>query len=269
MDLNKNSKHRKKTLNKSKLTPLQFGAIRKAAELGKHLKSEYPQIASQYRQGTLVSDIVNELDLCSTYNVSLKIAMSAVNCAITGHDGLGDISPYRGLIEDTAEIQRLALEHQRVSGRNIGKLTYERGTGIHGKSIEERSNYGRIGGKVAGSLLYEQKRGVHARTPEQMIKDGAIGGTIGGRIGGRKSAISRGLIPWKEEGCSNRTKSILEIEFAAKLAENPDYHIQSGFHTGHIDWTKITQEINKEYHQNLSVRTNKSVKHAIYRFRMT
>ena len=193
--------------------------------------------------------------------------MSAINFAVTGYDGSEEIPSYEGLITDTTEIEKLVLEHQRINGRNNGKLTYSRRTGIHGKSPEERIRYGIIGGKVAGRLLYQQKRGVHARTLEQMQEDGTIGGTIGGREGGRKSAVSRGLVPWKEEGSSEKTKNVPEPEYAARLSEKQDYHIQSGFHTGHIDWQKITEEINKEYHQGLQVRTNKSVKSAVYRLK--
>lgn len=262
-----NNVERRKSKKPSELTPLQFSAIRRAAELGRHLQESNPEIAAEYRQGVLVSKIVEGLDLCVTYNVSLEIAMSAINFAVTGYEGSKEIIPYKGLIEDPAEIQRLALEHQRINGRNNGRLTYSKRTGIHGKSPEERSKYGVIGGKVAGRLLYEQKRGVHARTLEQMQEDGVIGGTIGGRIGGRKSAISRGLVPWKEEGNSEKTKNLPEIDYATRLAEKEDYHIQFGFHTGHIDWTKITEEINQEYHQGEPVRTNKSVKLAVYRLK--
>jgi len=83
---------------------------------------------------------------------------------------------------DEATLEAIALGC-RKGGEIVGKSSYEKGIGIHGRSPEKMSEDGR----KAGAIAYEKGVGVHGRSPEKMSEDGRKAGKIGGKIGGNKN----------------------------------------------------------------------------------
>jgi hypothetical protein len=103
---------------------------------------------------------------------------------------------------------RIINEEERERRREVGKVNYEKGVGIHGRSKEQMSENGKKSGKIGGKSCYEKGVGIHGRSKEQMSENGKKSGTKckenktglfgqssekmsedsrkGGKIGGRK-----------------------------------------------------------------------------------
>ena len=156
-----------KNADSSSLTGEQLFAIRRAAELGKRLQEDFPEIADRYRNGMTQPEISLEYCIQELYDTTSRdVALAAVHFALGGYD-FGGIS-YPGLIEDPEERRNIGLEHNRESG----KATYEMRKGVHGLTAEQQSENGRKNGKAA----YEMRKGIHGMTPEQRSETSRKGG---------------------------------------------------------------------------------------------
>ena len=158
----------------SSFTVAQLVAIKKAAEVGKRLQEDFPEIADRYRNGMTMPEISLEYCIQELYDAtSREVARIAVRYALEGYD-FGGIS-YPGLIEDPEERRNIGLEHNRANG----KATYDMGKGVHGQTVEQLSENGRKGGKAA----YEMGKGIHRLTPEQRSEAGRKSGETNYEMG--------------------------------------------------------------------------------------
>lgn len=86
---------------------------------------------------------------------------------------------------------KISLEVSRKVGREYGKiygnLTYDRKTGVHGRSKEKMVDDAR----KAGKRSYELGVGVFNRTPEEHSAASRKGGKIGGKKGGKSVNLQR------------------------------------------------------------------------------
>jgi len=71
---------------------------------------------------------------------------------------------------------KFSIKHQKEAGRMggiiAGKMSYELGIGVHGRTKEKMSEDGRKSGLISKKM----KVGIHGRTKEQMSEDGRKGG---------------------------------------------------------------------------------------------
>ena len=162
------------------MAPEQISAIKRSIEIGSLLVNDHPEIAKLYRDGMTHSGIAENLDVKVKYGASDKVAETSIHYAIKGHaEGFGTES-YDGLIKNLDELTGLQREHYAGGG----KKTAEEGTGIHGLTSEQKSEYSRKGGRKTAELGL----GVHGYNPETGERYAVENGRIGGRKGGRKSA---------------------------------------------------------------------------------
>ncbi len=102
---------------------------------------------------------------------------------------------------------------RRISGRKGGAVTYKRGTGAFGISLEKRlealHKAGKIGGAIAGKMLYEQGRGIFDKTNAREMM--------------RKAVISRGLVPYDGEQRKTELGLLNEREYIVKLKQDGGY----------------------------------------------
>ena len=163
------------------LSSEQIGAIKRSIEIGSLLVNDHPEIAELYRDGMTHPGIAEILDVKGKYDISSdKVAETSIHYAIKGHaEGFGTES-YDGLIKNLDELTGLQREHYAGGG----KKTAEEGTGIHGLTSEQKSEYSRKGGRKTAELGL----GVHGYNPETGERYAVENGRIGGRKGGRKSA---------------------------------------------------------------------------------
>jgi hypothetical protein len=119
-------------------------AISLSVELGGILQRDHREIANMYRQGYTLDRIVDRLKIQSQYGIRIrKIALNAVDIALSGHRGGFGHGPYEGLISDEERV-KLRREHyqnaSRVSQSNntrIFRLNPETGRGLGLEKIQE------------------------------------------------------------------------------------------------------------------------------------
>ena len=253
-------------MTESHLAPEQIAAIKKSIELGRTLQREYPEIARWYREGNVILEITERIDLANQNHVGLDIARVAIGLALRGHDGSFESAPYAGLIDDEKERKTLEREHiQKGYELGLGKRTLEQRaadgrkgasisyhTGLAQLTSEELSAAGQKGGKVAGKKNHEARTGMFARSPETHTENS------------RNAARARGLVPWISEGEIGHSRS--EIEFAYQLSMNKDYLFVDGLNKGKPNMQAIVKELNKVYHNGVAVRNRKSISSALYNY---
>ena len=265
-----------KNADSSSLTREQIVTIKRAAELGKRLQEDFPEIADRYRNGMTLPEISLEYCIQELYDTTSRdVARNAVRDALGGYD-FGGIS-YPGLIEDDEERRNIGLEHMRESG----KANYEMRKGIHGLTPEQRSETSRKGGKALyetrkgvhgmtaeqqsehGKALYEMGLGIHGMTTEQRRENGRKNGKALYEMGlgihgmtfeqrsenSRKNVIAKGLVPWVPTEETNEHYTFSEVETAYRLAQCPEYRRGSL-----IKNAKIAGELNTIFHNGEPVR---------------
>jgi general stress protein YciG len=95
------------------------------------------------------------------------------------------------------QITRIASMGGRISGRIVGRKTFENKTGVFGRSPEKMSEDGRKGGRIGGCRAHELHPEMAARCGRKNVESGhlasiatpescAKGGRISGRIVGPK-----------------------------------------------------------------------------------
>ena len=230
------------------LSSEQISAIHHSVRIGKQLVNYHPEIAELYRDGMTHSGIAESLDVKRKYGASDKVAESSIHYAIKGHaEGFGTES-YDGLIKNLDELTGLQREHYAGGG----KKTAEEGTGIHGLTSEQKSEYSRKGGRKTAELGL----GVHGYNPETGERYAVENGRIGGRKGGRKAALAKGQTLWGKE----------ETESAYLLSLEPKYQHQKGSWKGKSDYKTITQVLNDDYHNGGEVRSPAAVKRNLSKY---
>ena len=68
-----------------------------------------------------------------------------------------------------------------AGGRAGGRKAYENRSGIHGRTIEQRTEDARKGGKKAGSRTLQNKTGIHGIPQKQHLENCRKGGEVSGR----------------------------------------------------------------------------------------
>jgi len=248
------------------LSPEQITAIKHSLRIGVLLVNEHPEIANMYREGLTHPEIAEKLNVKVNYGArSDKVAKDSIYRAITGHAGGFDLDAYDGLIQDVDELVRLGYEHNIKHGSKVTEL----GLGIHGLTLEQRSEYGRKSAELG--------LGIHGTNPETGERYVVEGGRIGGRklselgLGihslteeerrevRRKGALAKGLTPWEGE----------ETESAYSLSLESEYQHQKGRQKGRSDNKKIAERLNEDYHGGGGIRNAESVSDKLYKYRKT
>src|SRR3989344_3355907 len=193
-------------------------AVKYGANVGRRLQSEAPQIADQYRGGMFQRDIARGIDalLERLGATSEYVKERAVGFAIRGYPGGYGLEPFKGLIEDTAELERLAKEH-------TGSIT-----------PEQRIEAGRKGGIISGRMAFKKKRGLFSEGYEERI-----------RKAGRNSAIARGVKMWDERRVVDGLGEITDEDYACSLARSPNY-MDGKRYRG----TEVLQQVNSVFRNN-------------------
>ena len=229
------------------LSVRQFGAIRKKIKKGKYLRDRYPYIANLYRSGMFASTICNELH---EKEGEVDIVANDVHSALIGHKGGFGISSYSGLLEEE-EIEGLRKKHNEMNGSKNGKKSRNDGTGIFGRSLEQRVNDAGEAGKKGGKKVYEEGLGVHNLTSEQHSNNG------------RKGAITQGKILIIRAGDRMHDGSICLVDEDKFAYEQSLIILCMGTNKGRSNYQLITPEVNKEYHDRQPIRTVESIRNMV------
>lgn len=154
----------------TELDDQQKSAIRLSLRLGKVIQEKFPEVADDYRAGLSHTKLVATYGIQDLFGIDIKVAQEAVRRAIVGYAGdmeiASEVEPYRGLIEDTSELERIADEHHRAAGVAVGeaygsrngKITAEHGTGVHGMSYEEKRKAGQKGRAAQGVWVWPDEQ---------------------------------------------------------------------------------------------------------------
>ena len=170
------------------MTPEQHSAIGHSVRIGSLLVIDHPEIAELYRNGMTHSGIAENLNVKREYGIpSDEVAKISIHHAITGHNGGFGTEPHDGLIPNLDERAELEYEHRAKGGRIAGRKTVEEGTGVHGLTPEQRSEYGR--------KTVEDGTGIHGLAPEQRSEYSSKGGRIAGRKAVEDGTGIHGLTP--------------------------------------------------------------------------
>lgn len=249
--------------------------------MGRVLQQEHSEIITLYREGNSHREIVKLLYIQLNYNVTYKIACSAVNKAIRGNSGIFG-ERYNGLIPD-AEAIKIAKDHKINAGKDLcknrqgvhalsseqlkeighkgGSTSYTKGKGIHALSKEDKRDAGLKGGQRA----FELGKGVHSLTKNQLREIGHSSGNktyeegIGihalsskqRRENSLKGLLANGKIPWSSE----------EVGYAYQLSISPEY--RNGLR---ISGKDIAVELNSKFHKGDEIRNNRSVSKRIRKY---
>ena len=161
------------------LTPEKYSAIEHSIRIGSLLVIDHPEIAELYRDGMTHSGIAEILDVKREYGIpSDEVARNTIRYAITGHAGGFGTEPYDGLIPNLDERAELDYEHRAKGGRKRaesinpetgeryvvenGRKAVEDGTGIHGLTPEQRSEYSRKAALAKGQKPWEKEETEYA-----------------------------------------------------------------------------------------------------------
>jgi hypothetical protein len=236
-----------------RLTGPQQAAIRLAAEIGDHIRKDYPTIAEEYRSGLTASELVVTHGFDHCYGVSRQAAIAAVRNAIRGYSGRY-YETYPGLIADRSERDKLAFAHNRRTGIEV----YERQLGIHGLTPEQIANARRKGGLIQGPLSYQLRIGCHALPPEAVREQCRKIASLGGKVGGVACVVAKGMVPYVPATGGR----VSEIEFAFRLAADPRY-----VRPGRTDFGKLAARINEVFHAGVPFHSRTRLKIALQRYR--
>jgi len=227
-------------------------AIQLAAQIGQRIQRDLPEIAGEYRRGTLVTEIVTNHAILETYSCrNPELANRAVIFAIRGYDGGSKAQGYTGLIADSSELEELCRKHRILGGKKGGAVCRENGTGIHALSKEEKSRAGRNGVSISGRRQYEAGIGIHGLTLAQKSELG------------RRAVQASGLTPWAQE----TPEMFSELEYALRLREDPWFRYEHGQNKGKCNMYLIVNAINQLYHEGKQVRKTNAVEMAIRVYR--
>jgi hypothetical protein len=70
----------------------------------------------------------------------------------------------------------ISLDVMRENGKRMGKINYELGIGIHGRTKEQMTENGKIGGKITAKNHKRNKTGIFGLTDNQKRNNSKIGG---------------------------------------------------------------------------------------------
>lgn len=176
-----------------------------AKSAGKIIAEDYPDMADDYRNGTILRQIVAKYNIMEKYGIPSQLnAITAVRYAL------------RNLISKE-EMPKLASYHHMQHGKMHGHKMYKLGQGIHALTPEQKAEAGVKGGEVA----YKRRLGIHASSAEQRTE------------ARRKGALSRGCTLWSEG----------ETTYFFTLCRNPEYNHDQGTNKGRPDYRKIAAEL--------------------------
>ena len=213
----------------------QFGAIRRAVNLGKTLQSDLGEkLKDFYKNGGTISQAIDEFDVRKTYDVTYAVARVGIQLALAGSSqNIRGFESYEGLIKDETEREKIRSEHLAESGKSIGGRMYVERKGIHTQTPEERRKLAFRGGKTMGNKAYKEKLGVHGRSQAQMRKDSL------------KALAARGGTAWSDE----------EINLVRDLK-------RYGYKT-----LEIAQALNGSFHNGEEIRTVHAVGYVLYQYK--
>ncbi|MBI4983492.1 hypothetical protein HZC32_02510 [Candidatus Woesearchaeota archaeon] len=261
------------------ITPEQFVAMKLTREIGLGIKTQFPEVADDYRNGLFASQIVDKYSLDTVFQINKYIAQKAVGCAIRGFEGGMGIEAYKGLIEDDKSLEMLAQEHRQKCGEESGNRSFLESFGLYGLTLEEAREKNRRGGKTAGNKVYEDGKAIFGyASKEEMERQKLLAAQLGresqmkngtgiygltpekrylqGKKGGRKITELRGLTVW-ENG---------EEERVAELMENESFRKQWGERRC-PDIEKIQRQINIEFHHGKEIRSVSAIKNIFNKIR--
>ncbi|MBI2499345.1 hypothetical protein HYV88_03835 [Candidatus Woesearchaeota archaeon] len=116
----------------------QIITIIRARQIADRLVIEIPQIATDYRTGHFISEIIDKYRIVTKYGTTEDGARTAIQFAL--HD----------LINDGDELEQIATEHMKRGGRMRGETSFTKKQAIFSISPEERSKLSKKYGKKAG-----------------------------------------------------------------------------------------------------------------------
>ena len=260
------------------MTPEQFVAMRLTREVGLKIRTEFPEVADDYRNGLFSSQIVDKYKLDNFYRINKYIARKAVGSAIRGFEGGFGVIAYLGLIEDKRELEMLAQEHRHEGSNESGNRAYQECFGFYGLSEEEKIERNIRGGKTAGYKTYEEEKGIFSLSLEETARVRELGRIKGresqmknstgiygltlekrsaqGKKGGRKIAELKGLTIWKEG----------EEERVATLMKDENYKKQWGERKC-PDIEKVQRQINLEFHDDKEIRSISAIRNIFNKIR--
>lgn len=99
---------------------------------------------------------------------------------------------------ESGQIKTLATpESCAKGGRVAGQITAKERTGIHGRSLQQKTEDACKGGKVAGQKTFENRTGIHGVPAQQRLENCSKGGKVSGRTNVESGHMERirSLIP--------------------------------------------------------------------------
>ncbi len=148
--------------------------IKIAADLGRRIQREYPDIAEDYRGNYFSREIAEKYNISIKYGVGIRLASNAIRCALKGYSGGLGIEPYKGLIKEE-EIKELSIGKLKANG----KRNRETHKGIFG--LDEETEKTRIkrsaesNGLVLWSSLELEDTYKMYQDPDYKYKEGLPG----------------------------------------------------------------------------------------------
>jgi len=282
--------------NKKNMKPRQYAALKGSINLGRTLQKEHPEIVNLFRGGLSDRKISQRLDIPQNYNVSYRVAMSAIRYSIVGYDGkyCNAGESYSGFME-ISERENLTHEHRIESshliGLVVGKMLVDEKKGIHGRTSKEHSTDGIKGGnktlemkvgihgqtsaeriasgKKGGKIAYTSGKGIHGRSEEERQIDRLKGGKTSGKKHYENGTGMFSRTPEKvREDSIKATLARGEIpwsdeekEYLYRLSQNPNYfHPENTSWKGKPDIIKIRKEINTKFHEGKDLRTADTIR---------
>jgi hypothetical protein len=124
-----------------------------AAQLGRRIRQEHPEVADMYRRLISFAKIIQRLRLIEDHGVSEHIARNAVVYALQGYQWGCGAESYEGLIADPDELRRIISGYRRKTGRELRRQK----KGIFGLTAEERSEVARKAAQASGWTVYTKR----------------------------------------------------------------------------------------------------------------
>lgn len=235
------------------LTGSQLGAIRYCIRRAKVLQIEHPEIVNMYKEKNQ-RQIAEELGLTESDGENGR---AIVQIALSGHPGDFE-GGIEGLITEECERKSLAKMHRaRTLYENTGAL-----------SPDQRSEISRKAGEVGGAATHKNGTGFFGLSDEEK---GAAR-----RNGIIKSLEVQGKVLLKPAGfyvfydkIGQEIAGIFasEEEQMFSFSREPKYQHRTGSNKGQANIQKIKAEINRIYHNGEEVRTDRSVRSTISRYK--
>ncbi len=207
------------------LSDPQKAGIIHSINLGRELQKDTLGLASDFKSGLTLDQIVEKHNLQAKLGTSSSTARNAVWFALKGYNSeirFADAEPFNGLVSKD-EYELTAQQHRREASARTGRNNRE-----------------------SGLKQFAEKKGIHAQTPEE--RQALI----------RSSALARGLDWFEQEEVDLIKELILLPEYrhgsrirAGKIAEE----LNKRFHNGEKKWNQ--KQITKKYyllrHPNQSI----------------